>query len=79
MDFGRLKGPKCGAHPLSSFKGFLLFSQSHRYFSYPSLYSGDTLLEKMSSPRGLFEGGIGASGMDCEREVMGKRERSAEV
>lgn len=51
------------------FASALLRSHSPRYRSYPSRNAGLTRDEKMSSPRGFREGGIGGNGTGCRDEV----------
>ena len=55
--------------PSSCFDSLRFFSQSERYFSYPSLYGALTFDKKMSSPRGFDAGGMGARGIDWLRAV----------
>lgn len=61
-------------HPYSLLSGLRLFSHSSRYFSYPSLNGSLTFDEKMSSPRGFKDGGMGARGFALLPD-RGERER----
>lgn len=69
--FGRTtKLFKYAYQPSSYFDGLRRRSHSVLYRSYPSRKGGVTFELKMSSPRGLLEGGMGASGTD--REPVGE-------